>query len=677
MRKYGDFSELSTNITESVGKIISAIESKAIDLCSIYYGYPLIELDNKKFIMKSCILSRKGIIVLYESDDEKKVYYRHMMKLIMDCPNISELAMDPSISLIKYKKFDDIDGVVTELTQSDDLISHNDYLLLNAVIQKMYGLSKNDDRELTNSTTLGSLIKERNNAICVLDEEQFEAIYKKNQVHSRIRGLAGSGKTILLVKKMAYLHFKHPEYELAYVFYTLSLKQFVQKLFLEFYKDFEKYKEPNMDKIHILHSWGGRKAAGFYSSVCDAVGFERKTVRDVPFERNKLDAVCKELYTEIEAAYEKPNLYDYIFVDEAQDFSLYFFKLALQSLRPSGKLIYAYDELQSLNAGNSIPSKYSIFGDAECEDTNLAICYRTPKEILVSAHALGLGVYHRNDASEIEVVNMVQDLDIWKATGYRVANGVLEYGSYVELDRDDVICKRCENPVEIHEHDLEDAQYKAVSTEIKRLIEHEDIFPEDILIIDLDSISLNDSYYKFRNVFSEVMYDPSSGKRISKVNLVNKDNAVSFRIKGSIPYTTIFRAKGNEANIVFILNAHKMQGISIYSRNRLFTAMTRARFKVYINGLSGMQQFIEEYQAVKDNGYRLCFKYPTAQELHEINVIARKEAQSAKDFKAAVDLFKTLSSNPKLATELLLEQTGSSSLSELIEQLKSLEDAEN
>jgi len=496
-------------------------------------------------------------------------------------------------------------------------------------------------------------------------------------VHSRIRGLAGSGKTILLVKKMAYLHFKHPEYELAYVFYTLSLKQFVQKLFLEFYKDFEKYKEPNMDKIHILHSWGGRKAAGFYSSVCDAVGFERKTVRDVPFERNKLDAVCKELYTEIEAAYEKPNLYDYIFVDEAQDFSLYFFKLALQSLRPSGKLIYAYDELQSLNAGNSIPSKYSIFGDAECEDTNLAICYRTPKEILVSAHALGLGVYHRNDASEIEVVNMVQDLDIWKATGYRVANGVLEYGSYVELDRDDVICKRCENPVEIHEHDLEDAQYKAVSTEIKRLIEHEDIFPEDILIIDLDSISLNDSYYKFRNVFSEVMYDPSSGKRISKVNLVNKDNAVSFRIKGSIPYTTIFRAKGNEANIVFILNAHKMQGISIYSRNRLFTAMTRARFKVYINGLSGMQQFIEEYQAVKDNGYRLCFKYPTAQELHEINVIAKKEAQSAKDFKAAVDLFKTLSSNPKLATELLLEQTGSSSLSELIEQLKSLEDAEN
>lgn len=675
MRKYGDLSELSAEIAHSVEFLISKIEENKIENCSIYYGYPLIELDSKSFIMKSCILSRKGIIVLYESDEEKKVYYRHIMKLIMECPNISELVMDHSVTLIHYNKFNDTAGIISELTESDDILSKEDYLLLNAVIQNMYGLSKNDDRELTNTKTLGSLIKARNNAICVLDEEQFEAIYKKNQTHARIRGLAGSGKTILLVKKMAYLHFKHPEYELAYVFYTLSLKQFVKKLFLEFYKDFEKYKEPNMEKIHILHSWGGRKAAGFYSSVCEAVGFERKTVRDVAYETNKLDSVCKELYAEIESTHQKPNLYDYVFVDEAQDFSLYFFKLALQVLRPMGKLIYAYDELQSLNAGNSIPSKYSIFGDAECEDINLAICYRTPKEILVSAHALGLGIYHKNKENEIKIVNMVQDLDIWKATGYRVVNGTLNYGEYVELDREDVICERCDDPVEIYNYESEDEQYQAVSTEIKHLIQEEDILPEDILIIDLDTINLNDSYYKFREIFSEAMYDEETSTRIAKTNLVNKDNAVSFRIKASIPYTTIFRAKGNEANIVFILNAHKMQGISIYSRNRLFTAMTRARFKVFINGLNDMKHFVDEYEAVKNNGYKLCFKYPTIGELREMNTIAKKEAQNAKDFRTAVDLYRAISNNPKLATELLLEQTGSTSLSELIGQLKALEDA--
>mgnify|MGYP003294937719 FL=1 len=90
------------------------------------------------------------------------------------------------------------------------------------------------------------------------------------------------------------------------------------------------------------------------------------------------------------------GLYDYVFIDEAQDFTLPFYKLALKSLKPTGKLVYAYDELQSLNTDNKMPSKYSIFGRKKCEDINLSVCYRTPKEILVTAHALGLGVYKKN-----------------------------------------------------------------------------------------------------------------------------------------------------------------------------------------------------------------------------------------------------------------------------------------
>lgn len=88
-----------------------------------------------------------------------------------------------------------------------------------------------------------------------------------------------------------------------------------------------------------------------------------------------------------------------------------------------------------------------------------------------------------------------------------------------------------------------------------------------------------------------------------------------------------------------------------------------------------MKHFMDEYEAVKRNGYKLCFKYPTISELQEKNTIAKKEVQNAKDFKIAVDLYKAISTNPKLATELLLEQTGSTSLSELIGQLKALEDS--
>ena len=83
--------------------------------------------------------------------------------------------------------------------------------------------------------------------------------------------------------------------------------------------------------------------------------------------------------------------YNYIFIDEAQDFCLSFFKLALKTLKYTGKMIYAYDELQSLNENNAMPTKQQIFGDDVCEDINLSVCYRTPMEILVAAHSLGLG----------------------------------------------------------------------------------------------------------------------------------------------------------------------------------------------------------------------------------------------------------------------------------------------
>lgn len=114
---------------------------------------------------------------------------------------------------------------------------------------------------------------------------------------------------------------------------------------MNFYKDFEKYKEPDMSKIHILHSWGGNEMEGFYSRACKENNIAREGYNDVSGS-NKFDKVCKNLLNKLGGKGKK--LYDYIFVDEAQDFSLGFFKLALSTLKYNGKMIYAYDELQSL-----------------------------------------------------------------------------------------------------------------------------------------------------------------------------------------------------------------------------------------------------------------------------------------------------------------------------------------
>lgn len=671
MRKFGDFSELSENNVQAIEKIINGIESKGLS-CSLFYGFPLIELDNSSTIMKGCIISTKGVLILHSLNDEKMVYWRHINKTIMECPTISELAIDPSVGLISFKNLDEIESIIDYLETKEDIMSKKDVDLLVAVIQKAYNLSKFDNRQINKPESIGSVIKERNNKVNVLDEEQFETIYKSQIGHARIRGLAGSGKTILLVKKMAYLHYRNPDLNIAYVFYTVSLKQFIEKLFRLYYKEFDAYKEPDMSKVSILHSWGSRNTDGFYSTICKNFNIERKTFRDVYGEADKLGAVCNNLLEQLNN--QDVGLYDYVFIDEAQDFTLPFYKLALKSLKPTGKLVYAYDELQSLNTDNKMPSKYSIFGRKKCEDINLSVCYRTPKEILVTAHALGLGVYKKNDDGTPNIVNMIQDLDTWEAIGYEVEDGKLALGQDVVLSRKDVISDKCQDSVVILDSNSVEEQYTYVSNEILNLIQNEDVSPDDIMIIDLDSINLNDNFTLFKKVLMSKAWDESNSKWICGVNLVNKDNAIKFRIKDSIPYTTIFRAKGNEANIVFVINAHKLQSISSYSRNRIFTAMTRARFKVYLLGVGDMQSFVQEAQTVKENDYKLKFKYPTKNELQKMSTIAKTEIKSAKDYESLIDSIKLLKANPKLLKEALLEELGAGSLEEAIDILKGIDD---
>lgn len=51
MRKYGDYSDLNEVTASQIKEIINEIEARDID-CTIFYGFPLIELDNTTTIMK-------------------------------------------------------------------------------------------------------------------------------------------------------------------------------------------------------------------------------------------------------------------------------------------------------------------------------------------------------------------------------------------------------------------------------------------------------------------------------------------------------------------------------------------------------------------------------------------------------------------------------------------------
>ena len=207
MNVFGEFSGLSDEVTRNLKEIISNIsdleEDQKVDI-SVFYGYPLIQIDKQDSLVKGCIITRKGIIALYEFEDEKNVYYRHFIQLIMESPKLSELYMAGK-QLLHVLSISDVHGIIDSLG-CEDIFEHEDYVQFVGIIQHAYGLNKSDDRHLKSQETLGAIIKKRTNAMNMLDQNQFNGIYNKIGAHLRIRGLAGSGKTILLVKKMAYTH---------------------------------------------------------------------------------------------------------------------------------------------------------------------------------------------------------------------------------------------------------------------------------------------------------------------------------------------------------------------------------------------------------------------------------------------------------------------------------------
>jgi superfamily I DNA and RNA helicase len=87
-------------------------------------------------------------------------------------------------------------------------------------------------------------------------------------------------------------------------------------------------------------------------------------------------------------------------------------------------------------------------------------------------------------------------------------------------------------------------------------------------------------------------------------------------MKGSVAIANIYRSKGNEAPMVYVVNAqYCFSGYELTKlRNVLFTAITRCRAWVRISGWgSGMLKLMEEINAIQTNHYRLSFRIPTTE----------------------------------------------------------------
>ena len=137
----------------------------------------------------------------------------------------------------------------------------------------------------------------------------------------------------------------------------------------------------------------------------------------------------------------------------------------------------------------------------------------------------------------------------------------------------------------------------------------------------------------------------------------------------SVAFTGIFRAKGNEAGMVYIINGQDCYdsfGSLATVRNQLFTAITRSKAWVRVLGVGeNMKLLQQEFESVKNNNFQLKFEYPTEKLRKKLNIVNRDMTEAEKKKVRKVD-----NSLAELVNDL---QTGSVQLDDLNpEQLKVL-----
>lgn len=632
----------------------------------LYIGYPIIGTADGPYPIDAMYLSRdKGLVIFNLVENADLDCYEEKQD---DSYNKMEAKLRNFKDLMIKRKLCVEISVITFAPALKDVEENDGYLICNesnlepclneiewdypeyfeslvAVLQSVSTIRRSKRKRCAlKENSKGAKLKLVEDSIANLDSQQSKAVIETVDGVQRIRGLAGSGKTIVLALKAAYLHAQHPEWKIAVTFNTRALKGQLRQLINTFTIE-QTGEEPDWDNLHIIHAWGAsgdKERNGLYYTFCTLQGIEYYDYLNAKkrYSENTFGRICEKAINESK---DSCPIYDAILVDEAQDFSVYFLKICYELLKEPKRLVYAYDELQNLSM-QSLPSPEEIFGKDQMgnykvafsydksgkskQDIILDKCYRNSRPALVTAHALGFGVYREKTDNSTGLVQMFENKELWEEVGYKIKEGQLEDGQRVILERDND-----SSPKFLEEHssvddlvlfksfDTVEEQNEWVVSEIEKNLQSEELRSDDIIVINPDPLTTRNNVASIR----ALLYEHQIPSHLAGVDT----SPDVFFTTESIAFTGIYRAKGNEAAMVYIINAQdcysaQNENETAIVRNRLFTAITRSKAWVRVLGVgSDMDNLIKEYNAVKNHNFELDFIYPTKQERERMNIINR------------------------------------------------------
>ena len=644
-------------------KLIKAIENNIPDLddATLYYEFPIIRyLDGTVITSSIMLISKIYGVLLFKCDDIIKqrtfdeieildnelsniesVIFSKLIKSTNKKLKLNKRTLSFNLSSALYlpKYSDNIDDAENDIIKTiedlkaffnnaksekieDDVLNE-----IFAIIDASTAIVKPKERMVAAEDTSSKayILKQLEAEIAKFDDKQKYAALSQMEGPQRIRGLAGSGKTIILCMKAAILHYRNPAAKILYTFKTKSLYDYIELLITRFYKSLTDGLSPDFNNcIQIRHSWGGRNLKGVYYETCSNNGIlpiDYSSAMVKGKGNDPFDFVCNDLLAQSKCDLKKS--YNYVLIDEAQDFKPSFYQIC-RAIVKNDCLVWCYDELQNIfnveiqDTNKTFSNIYGATGinlgqlqrqypDMD-NDIVLPRSYRNPKEILVMAHAIGFGIY--ND----KLIQMLQNNEHWEDLGYEVVSGNSKDNDHMIIKRrtecSPLTLNKYNSPddiIEVYSADTFQDEVMWVCNEIYKAINEDKLRPDDISVISIDD---RNSKTYFKHIGSML-----KAKNIFTHNLLDNFYEKGFLEDECVTLSTVYKAKGNEAAMVFVVGCDVVEPEKDdrTMRNKLFTAFTRAKAWLKISGLHMEDSSLfNEIATIKQKNFVLDFIYKSA-----------------------------------------------------------------
>lgn len=458
-----------------------------------------------------------------------------------------------------------------------------------------------------------TLLEKVKQKIVLFDGQQSRFIYQaRDQKAVTIQGMAGTGKTELLLHKLKDVYSTEKDSVIAFTCHNKVLANDMKSRIPQFFNFLKVEEQIEWNKrLHVFSSWGSANnpESGLYSFICTKYHIPFSTYR----ENHNFNMLCLSALDAINLLESFEPCFDYIFIDESQDFKEGFIELCKKVTR---KTVYI--------AGDIFQNIYDTSVNTNIKpDFLLNKCYRTDPKTLMFAHAVGMGLY------ESPQINWLDD-NAWISCGYSFERDIdtatftlsrKPLRRFEDLDATDTI------RLSICDSNSYSKQILASIHEIR--CENPSVLPEDIAIIILSDYKTLCSIADETALLLYSKYDWSSSKG--------------------------YETKKKEQNKVYISNVNNVKGLefpfiicviprlittNILARNSIYMALTRSFLTSYFIIGDCNSDFYEIYSSaikrITEDG---------KMEIHEPTAAERKEM--------ATKIQITLSSEKKTFSQIM------------------------